>query len=377
MVRALDKTKFHPVVLFLCADQKLIELYRSYGIETVGPLGLTDFSHTVMQWYRWHQLKEFAKVLWSSAKTWWSIADEWYDRIQPDIVHVNTSSLTIWAQRAYRRKIPVIFHIREPLTPGHFGIRKWLVKNAVARYATAIVPISNNESLPWQKLAKTQVIYNAVDPQWFDASLTLKKNSCPTILFVGGCAPEKGTLLILQAYEQLLVQVPHARLQVAGYFQPTSYPWWHPRRFSFEQKYSDEVQKLIARLPKYNVALQSPGVEILGSRKDIPQLMAASDVVVFPASLGHFARPVIEAGFMKKPVIASALPPLNELVQDGVTGFLVPPNDSAQWATQLTRLLTDVALNKQMGEQAYDFCQKKFLLADHIQKIESIYQNVR
>lgn len=360
-------------MLFLCADQKLIDLYKSYGIETVGPLGLKDLSHTVMQWYRWHQVKEYAKVLWSSYKTWWSIADYWYDRIQPDIVHLNTSSLTIWAQRAYRRNIPVICHIREPLSPGHFGLRRSLVKNAVERYATRILPISYNEALPWKDSSKTQVVYNAVDPVWFDASMGSPEKRQPTILFVGGYAPEKGTLTILKAFEQVLTKVPHARLRIAGYFQPPNYPRWHPRRLSAEQRYANEVDELLARLPHHDGTLASGGVELLGSRQDIPQLMLESDVVVFPAAVGHFARPIIEAGFMKQPVVASALPPLDELVIDGTTGFLVSPTDINQWTERLITLLVNHELAQTLGEQAYVFCRKNFLLADQIKKIETVY----
>lgn len=369
LVRALDKTKYHPIVLFLCADQGLIDLYQSYGIETVGSLNLIDCSHTVMQWYRWHQVKEVIKVLRSTIRTWWSIADDWYDKIKPDIVHVNTSSLTAWMHRAYKRGIPVVCHIREPLAPGYFGLRRYLVKEAIGRWATTIVAISQNEALPWRGLEKTHVVYNAVDPEWFNGRIHTKTGKQPTILFLGGLAPEKGTLTILQAFSELIKGshlVPHTKLVIAGYFQAHYYPWWHPRSFSYEQKYHHQVETLVKKL--------GTAVEIVGSRSDVPALMAQSDVIVFPATVGHFARPIIEAGFMAKPVVSSALSPLDELVLDGVTGFLVPPADIQQWAQKLGLLLADQERAQNMGNQAYEFCRKNFELSEQTKKIESLYK---
>ena len=102
--------------------------------------------------------------------------------------------------------------------------------------------------------------------------------------------------------------------------------------------------------------------------------MAASHVIVFPATVGHFARPIIEAGFMKKPVVASKLPPLDELVIDGKTGYLVCPADINAWADKLYQLLNNTELRTSLGSQANQFCITHFSLTNYYKKIATIYK---
>ena len=57
--------------------------------------------------------------------------------------------------------------------------------------------------------------------------------------------------------------------------------------------------------------------------------MAACDLLVFPATTNHFARPIVEAGAMGKPVVASRFPIIEELVKNGETGFSFRPENPA------------------------------------------------
>jgi glycosyltransferase involved in cell wall biosynthesis len=365
LVRSLDKTKFHPVVLFL-HDSDIIPLYRQFGIEIAGPVADSDLPHTVMFWYRWYHVKPLLRSLWTGITTWRRTAEYWYDKIQPDLVHLNTSSLSAWASVARRKNIPVVWHIREPLASGYLGLRKKLTCAAVGRWSNAIVAISKNEALPWKQLPKTQVIYNAVDPIWFDKSDM--SHGLPRILFLGGLSEEKGTLVILRVLEKVIQQIPDAQLVIAGYFNVTPKPFWHPAYFSAHQAYVRQVAELVAKMED-NIALVGPST-------DVPGLMARSSVVVFPSTVPHFARPIIEAGFMGKPVVASKLPPLDELVVHGQTGFLIDPKDIDQWAHRLVHILSGPAARYVLGLNAYEFCRQRFALDQQIVKIENLYMRM-
>ena len=72
---------------------------------------------------------------------------------------------------AYKKNIPVIWHIREPLADGYFGFRKWIIQKYVAKYSSKILPICKHDALPWKNNPKTHVVYNAVDPKKFDFNL--------------------------------------------------------------------------------------------------------------------------------------------------------------------------------------------------------------
>lgn len=364
LIQHLDRTKFEPIVLFLHTSPA-VELYKKHNIPIAGIVNRYDFSHTKIWWQRWYHGHRMLKIIYDTIITRYQDAPYWFKKINPDIVHLNTSSLIAWGQAAHNLKIPVVWHIREPLAVGYLGIRKSIIQHYVKTYSSAIIPISKSDATPWKNNSKTTVIYNAVDKQKFNSAILTSTQHPPTILFLGGLSEEKGTLVILKAFQQLLATLPNTRLLIAGNVdlqkleqQPFSPSWKFYQAVSF-----------IYHAIKGNITL-------LGTVHNIPELMHTSNVVVFPATVGHFARPIIEAGFMKKPVIASNLPPLDELVLNEETGFLINPQNTNQWAKKLEELLTKEELNQKMGEANYNFCTKYFDVTDQIEKIEKIYNRV-
>src|SRR5277367_6848761 len=61
LIQGLDKSKYHPCVLFL-HDSEVIEMYKKNGIETFGPINIMDFPHTKIWWFRWYHLPYFFKA---------------------------------------------------------------------------------------------------------------------------------------------------------------------------------------------------------------------------------------------------------------------------------------------------------------------------
>jgi len=374
LIKGLDQSRYHPVVLFL-HDSEAMELYRREGIEVEGPVNRSDFSHTAIWWYRWYHPHHLLKSLWDTAMILRREAAWWFAHIKPDIVHLNTSSLLAWGIVARRRGIPVIWHVREPLASGYLGLRRWLVTRSVARYATRILPISHHDAAPWRMQPHVQVVHNAVDLQRFDRAidpqLFLEKYNLdpitPKILFVGGLSYEKGTPLILQVFTKLLHHLPNAQLLIAGYFHlPTQQSW--KQLLSPTHRYAALVKELIKPI--------EASIKFLGPIHQMPMAMAASNVVVFPATIGHFARPIIEASCMAKPVVASKLSPLDELVVDGVTGYLVAPDDIDDWTRLLLSLLVDPALSSRLGEAGYQRGKELFGTKAMIKKIDKIYREL-
>lgn len=375
LIQALDKTKYEPVVLFL-HDSDVVELYKQSGIKIAGIVNLYDFSHTKVWWFRWYHVPYFWRSFKDTVKTICGVADLWLDKIKPDIVHLNTSSLIAWGKAAHKKNIPVVWHIREPLADGYFGIRKTLITSCVNKYANVIVPICKHGAQPWLNNSKVQVVYNAVDLSKFNCELSasdfLRQYNLdldtPKVLFLGGLSYEKGTDVILKAFKLVLQKLPQAKLLIAGYFDQNLNSNSLFKRFFPSYKFKKNSLNIYKKL-KSNIVL-------LGPTQNIVQAMAASKVIVFPANFGHFARPVIEAGFMKKPVIASNFSPLDELVVQGQTGFLIDPGNINSWVDKLFLLLTEEDVNKKMGDSGYKFCTTNFALKDQITIVEKIYSNL-
>ena len=108
----------------------------------------------------------------------------------------------------------------------------------------------------------------------------------------------------------------------------------------------------------------------------MPQLIAATDIIVFPSTVPHFARPVIEASAMAKPVIASDIGGPRELVVPDETGLLIPPDNPEQLATAIVSLLDDSEMMTQMGEKGYQRATNKFDSKVNSERTYAVYDEL-
>ena len=92
-------------------------------------------------------------------------------------------------------------------------------------------------------------------------------------------------------------------------------------------------------------------VQLLGPRFDIPRLLAISDIFALSSASEGMPISIMEAMALSLPVVSTAVDGTPEVVADGETGLLVPPNAPAAFADALGKLLSDSALRKAMGEK--------------------------
>jgi glycosyltransferase involved in cell wall biosynthesis len=101
-------------------------------------------------------------------------------------------------------------------------------------------------------------------------------------------------------------------------------------------------------------------VKVLGSRDDVGDLLDASDLLLFASRTEGMPASVIEAGIAGRPVVGVALAGVPEVVQDGVTGVLVPPGDRQGLGAAVERLAGDQALRSAMGRAARARCLDRY-----------------
>ena len=104
----------------------------------------------------------------------------------------------------------------------------------------------------------------------------------------------------------------------------------------------------------------SDAVVLTGGRSDVPELMVAADVFVFPSASEGFGMVALEAMAAGLPVVAYDLPPFAEFMQDGVTADLVPLGDVPALTRAVARLLDDPALAAARGAAAARHVQRAF-----------------
>lgn len=114
-------------------------------------------------------------------------------------------------------------------------------------------------------------------------------------------------------------------------------------------------------------------VQILGYREDVPQILAAADVVAAPSRREAFGIGVMEAMATGRPVVASRIGGLPELVQPGVNGALVPPGDARALAESLRDLYQHAAERLRMGEQARQIALEQFTNERMVGRVEGVY----
>ncbi|KXS45921.1 MAG: glycosyltransferase [Candidatus Frackibacter sp. T328-2] len=114
-------------------------------------------------------------------------------------------------------------------------------------------------------------------------------------------------------------------------------------------------------------------VVLTGFRSDIPQLMKAFDVMVFPTKKEAFGIVAIEAMAMSKPVIASAVGGLKEIVTDETTGLLFSVDDKEELVKAMVTLLSKPELRERIGYKGCQRVMNNFTLSNMVGKIENIY----
>jgi N-acetyl-alpha-D-glucosaminyl L-malate synthase BshA len=120
----------------------------------------------------------------------------------------------------------------------------------------------------------------------------------------------------------------------------------------------------------------SDAVRFLGDQEQVVQLLSASDLFLMPSAQESFGLAALEAMACEVPVVASRVGGVPELVADGVTGFLFPPDDLESMANASIRLLTDAALHSRMAAAARQRAAERFADRKIIPMYEGFYDDV-
>jgi glycosyltransferase involved in cell wall biosynthesis len=149
----------------------------------------------------------------------------------------------------------------------------------------------------------------------------------PLILCAARLEPEKGIPTLVAAMTTVRATCPDAVCLIAG-----------------EGGLQDQIARLVAD------AGLGGSVRLIGFRSDVPDLMAAADLFVLPAPAEPFGLVLLEAMSAARPVVAVGVGGPTEIVVDGETGLLVPPDDPAALAKAIGRMLTDAGFRRAAAE---------------------------
>jgi glycosyltransferase involved in cell wall biosynthesis len=116
-----------------------------------------------------------------------------------------------------------------------------------------------------------------------------------------------------------------------------------------------------------------PNLLFLGRRSDIPQILACCDVAVLPSRAEGLPNAVLEYLAAGLPVVASSVGGNVEIIRDGATGLLVPPENSDALAAALLRLLRDPQFARKLAEDGHRFVEENFSFERLIADTDRLY----
>jgi glycosyltransferase involved in cell wall biosynthesis len=117
-------------------------------------------------------------------------------------------------------------------------------------------------------------------------------------------------------------------------------------------------------------------VRFLGFRTDVARILAVADVVVLPSLAEAFGLVLAEAMFMRKAVVATTAGGIPEIVEDGVSGLLVPPASPEQLADAILSLLRDPACRVRLGEAGRRRVMARFRFETMMERYEVLYDTL-
>lgn len=163
----------------------------------------------------------------------------------------------------------------------------------------------------------------------------------------------KGHATLIDAVKELTKELKNVRLVIVG-----------------EGYLQDELVKQVDRLGLGDRVL------FTGFQMDVSEIIATFDVAVLPSFFEGMGRVILEAMAMAKPVVASRVGGIPDLVEDGRNGFLVQPGDVKALAATIKRLLIDKELAGEMGGRGRKMVDEKFNSDIMVRSIEEVYRHL-
>jgi glycosyltransferase involved in cell wall biosynthesis len=367
----LDKQQFLPI-LVLGEEGPLAAQIRAAGIETVILPLPTHVAHTRKDSLGAGSLLKL-RAIFSSLAYSWRLARFIRSR-RVNLVHTNSLKSDIIGGFAARlARVPVVWHVRDRIESDYLPpvvviafrwlcrvIPDFVVANSAATLETIRLPGRKRHAVVHSGYSfmsdSSALVHDGVEPRAHAA----KQNPDAILLgLVGRISRWKGQHIFLAAAAQVRQKFPAAHFQIIG------------APMFGEEAYEREIHALADSLGL------AGAVEFMGFRTDVPQLMEEFDVLVHASITGEpFGQVITEAMVVGKPVVATRGGGVPEIVQDGITGLLVPMGDAPAMADAICQLLSDPERARQMGLEGRARVLRHFTVSGTARRLESVFLKV-
>lgn len=289
-------------------------------------------------------------------------------REKVDLIHSHLFDQNFYsslAGRLTRTKIVVTYHGSPSRSEGRelrSAIKLWVVRHS----ADAVVVVSDHLKralvdlrFPAERIVR---IHNGVDMGRFAVSKAHRLrdelncwNGTKLIGMVANLRESKGYEYFIQAARKVTDYMPHTRFVAIGDINPTI---------------GHEMRDLVERM-----SLQDRFF-FLGFREDIPEILGDLDVFVLSSVSEGFSIATVEAMAAGKPVVVTRSGGPQEIIEDGLTGYLVPPADSTALAEKICELLANPDRAAALAQSARAKVETAFTIKKMVQEYQNLYERV-
>jgi glycosyltransferase involved in cell wall biosynthesis len=275
-------------------------------------------------------------------------------RMRPGILHTHLVHADVYGQlTGALTGIPVRVSTKHGFNEFRENRGFALGDRAIASFAHMHIAISRGLARYLEEVegfdgASFEIVHYGIEPNGQPRPYA---GDAPRLLCVGRLIPIKGHIVLLRAFAQARRQVPSLQLDIAG-------------RGPLE--------------PALRAVAKELGVEdavhFLGYVAPVQRAIEGASAVVVPSMGEGFGMVALEAMERARPVVAAEIGGLGELVEDGVTGYLVPPGEAEPLAEAIVRVASDLPRAAQMGEAGRRRALKQFLQERCTDRTELLYR---
>jgi len=284
-------------------------------------------------------------------------------RFRPDVLHLQAGThpllhlgLLLAARAATRARTVVTAHDLVPKNATRLGaLAARLLQRAADRIVVHGVALERELAARVPSIAaRIRVVPHGAAQLLAPATALDVAPRPPTLLFFGYLHEEKGLPDLIDALPQVAARVPALRVVIAG--EPEL-----------------DVAPLQSRARALGVADRIEWRLSYVEAGEVGALFTAATAVVLPYRKASQSGVAFLAGAYGRPLVATRVGALPEVVQDGVSGLLVPPEDPQVLAAALSELLSDPARARKMGGAHARFCRTEGSWASIAQRTRALY----
>jgi glycosyltransferase involved in cell wall biosynthesis len=295
--------------------------------------------------------------------SWWPVLS-YLRRERIDILHAHKFGSNVWATvLGTLARTPVVIAHEHTWSYQGQPVRRFLDRELIARRSDAFIAVSREDRrrmIEIERVKPADIVHlpNGIDgfppPSGRDARAELGiAPDAPVVGTVSSLRPQKALDVLVRAVPLLLGEFPALRLLIVGH--------------------GTERRPLEALVEQLGL---NEKVMLLGRRKDVPDLIEAFDVAASSSDFEGSPLAVMEYMEAGKPVVATRVGGVPDLVVDGLNGLLVEPQNPDALAAAIGDLLRDPGRAERMGEAGRERRRREFSLDVMVQRIERLYEEL-